>query len=1037
MLKRSLTVAAIALFFLNITTGQQTDIPRIEMMPNIPQPYDMRDWKTVAQKYDSLVFDLDATGQHLPLTTIIQNTVNYPGHPSFGIQSYVGTNSPPGREAINIIPAVVGATLSGIDKSNQFGYDWALMCEEFFNNRPEEYVYLNGPVASSGGDWWYETMPNVFFYQLNYLYPGTGDFDFQFTTVADRWLQAVKAMGGNDAPWEEAYMNYRAFSLSTMTPLETGVKEPEAAGAIGWILYNAYRVTGEEKYRKGAEWCLEFLDGWGSNPAYEIQLPYGAYAAARMNAELGTGYNVEKLVNWCFDITPLRQWGAVVEPWGGIDVHGLIGEARINYTGYAFNMNGTEQAGALVPMVRYDNRFARAIGKWTLNVANATRLYYSDFLPDDMEDNEDWTNLYDPHSVIAYEALREYPEGPFGTGDAMNGGWAQTNLGLYGSSHVGILGGIVKTTDVEGILQLDLLKTDYYRSEAYPSWLFYNPYNEGKTVTAEFPAGSFDLYDAISNQVIATNISGNTAISINADSPLLAVLIPAGATLEYELDKALVNDIVIDFSSGMAVENFPPRIKAVASSDTVFETGSAIDLYCAAEDKETSDLDYLWTLNEAIIGTAGQITYPAPQQTGPVTFVCTVEDEGGLKSVDSLTVEIVEFINYPPEIIDIRANRRYIEMGDTTAITCTATDPDEEPLFFEWASNGGTIGGNDSIAIFTAPGQQGEYEITCTVEDTSGLTETGVLTILVKDPFTNQSGELVASYEFNGNLLDNSGYGHHGAPTAIDYTEDFHGNDSKALSLPFSNSKVVVPNTDELNFSEGLTIAYWIYIDQFFDRESYPVSHGNWTTRWKTSLTEEKLRLTINGESGIVDLDSDSFLETGRWYHIAGIYDGSFCQVYIDGVLDAFSTFSGQINETAYDLVLGQSLPDQSGFDFDGSLDKLKVYNYGITPDKVAEIYENEYYSVSENTVKEPLMLVFPNPASDRVSISIHSQNTLNAQLIFYSSGGSTLYKEKIRIIKNVRNSFSIHTAGLPEGIYLVILKTENKLISRKINIIH
>jgi len=36
-----------------------------------------------------------------------------------------------------------------------------------------------------------------------------------------------------------------------------------------------------------------------------------------------------------------------------------------------------------------------------------------------------------------------------------------TDLGLYGSAHVGNLGGIIKPTNLEKILRLDLLKTDY------------------------------------------------------------------------------------------------------------------------------------------------------------------------------------------------------------------------------------------------------------------------------------------------------------------------------------------------------------------------------------------------------------------------------------------------------------------------------------------------------------------------------------------------------------------------------------------------
>ncbi len=175
--------------------------------------------------------------------------------------------------------------------------------------------------------------------------------------------------------------------------------------------------------------------------------------------------------------------------WGDYDCSGLIGEANDEGNDYAFAMNGFEHAGALVPMVRYDDRFASAIAKWVLNLANASRLFYSNYLPDDMQDNEDWANTYDPDSYIAYESMKESKHGksPYATGDAMDGGWASTNLMLYSSSHVGILGGIIETTNVEGILKLDLLKTDYYKKDAYPTYLYYNPYDISKSVSVKLP----------------------------------------------------------------------------------------------------------------------------------------------------------------------------------------------------------------------------------------------------------------------------------------------------------------------------------------------------------------------------------------------------------------------------------------------------------------------------------------------------------------------------------------------------------------------
>ena len=40
-------------------SSESITIDRIELMPNMPAPYEMRDWKQVAIGYDELVFDTD------------------------------------------------------------------------------------------------------------------------------------------------------------------------------------------------------------------------------------------------------------------------------------------------------------------------------------------------------------------------------------------------------------------------------------------------------------------------------------------------------------------------------------------------------------------------------------------------------------------------------------------------------------------------------------------------------------------------------------------------------------------------------------------------------------------------------------------------------------------------------------------------------------------------------------------------------------------------------------------------------------------
>ena len=113
-----------------------------------------------------------------------------------------------------------------------------------------------------------------------------------------------------------------------------------------------------------------------------------------------TALKVEKLLFWVFNRGPLRGWGTIVDTWNSVDVSGLVGEANETGDDYAFQLNGVQQAGALVPLVRYDKRFARAVGKWMLNVANATRLMYPGYLPSNLQDADTWSDANDPKGVM-------------------------------------------------------------------------------------------------------------------------------------------------------------------------------------------------------------------------------------------------------------------------------------------------------------------------------------------------------------------------------------------------------------------------------------------------------------------------------------------------------------------------------------------------------------------------------------------------------------------------------------------------------------
>jgi len=219
-------------------------------------------------------------------------------------------------------------------------------------------------------------------------------------------------------------------------------------------------------------------------------------------------------------------------------------------------MNSVAMAWPLVPMVKYEPQYAKSIGKYMLNVVNASRLFY----PDQVDETHQWLpELKDlTQGIIGYEGIRKVDDynkevlkgiSPVSIGDGpkwTTGQPAESMFSLYSTSIAGVFGAIVNKTEVEGILALNCNATDFYADNKYPVYLYFNPCTETKTVTYSSD-GSVDLFDILTKSYLAKAGTGKISISLLADEAALVVVLPAGIRLKTEGSKIVADGTVITY----------------------------------------------------------------------------------------------------------------------------------------------------------------------------------------------------------------------------------------------------------------------------------------------------------------------------------------------------------------------------------------------------------------------------------------------------------------------------------------------------------
>ena len=169
--------------------------------------------------------------------------------------------------------------------------------------------------------------------------------------------------------------------------------------------------------------------------------------------------------------------------------------------------------------------------------------------------------------------------------------------------------------------------------------------------------------------------------------------------------------------------NHRPAITSLEAEADWTAPSSSLQVTCNASDRDGDELSYNWSASGGnITGTGPEVTWTAPDSVGSYDVTVTVTDGRGVEVMKQVTIKVRA--NWPPTITSLVADADWTTPSGSLHLTCTASDPDDDELSYEWSTSGGNISGTGAAVNWTAPEEVGIYHVTVVVTDGHGMEDT-------------------------------------------------------------------------------------------------------------------------------------------------------------------------------------------------------------------------------------------------------------------------------------------------------------------------
>ncbi|MFA5133862.1 MAG: LamG-like jellyroll fold domain-containing protein [Patescibacteria group bacterium] len=202
-------------------------------------------------------------------------------------------------------------------------------------------------------------------------------------------------------------------------------------------------------------------------------------------------------------------------------------------------------------------------------------------------------------------------------------------------------------------------------------------------------------------------------------------------------------------------------------------------------------------------------------------------------------------------------------------------------------------------------------------------------------------------------VYDKSGFKNNAV--AVSDPTTVKGKIKQGINLNGTTQYLSVADSTRLEPANGLTVSVWIKPDTIGDSDAIlGKTDGNWqsgygidfATGWRSNFELQKNIFFWMESYDLYNVSAN--VSTNEWTLITGTYDRNTLKLYKNGGLASSTPFSMAITYTADPLEIGR-MGGSNDYNFDGAIDDVRIYNYALSAQEVANLYNSakENYTIT------------------------------------------------------------------------------------------